>query len=280
MDLFNFFICSGNGGPAPESVTDAIYEESKKVSVIRSCEDIPSLDLSKIGSQEIRSPTGETFIVEVIDPVEDCMKLLHQVFDFPKLKKFVSRPDFSMLYDGMNGVAGIYASRILGEELGLNLSNLINCQPLEDFGGLHPDPNLTYAPFLVKSMGLDRNGHPLPRSENDPPVPYIGAAQDGDGDRNMILGASFFVTPSDSVAIIAAYADAIPYFAKAGGLRACSRSMPTSQALDKVAQAKGIPFFEVPTGWKVRFFIAPLYNPNVSICYHTSFLPICSSLET
>lgn len=123
---------------------------------------------------------------------------------------------------------------------------------MEDFGGNHPDPNLTYASDLVRRMGLDREGQPLPEGEGpaDGNVPSLGAAADGDADRNMILGKRFFVTPSDSLAVIAANAEAIPYFARAGGLGGAARSMPTSGALDRVCEAKGVPMFETPTGWK------------------------------
>jgi phosphoglucomutase len=154
-----------------------------------------------------------------------------------------------MHYDGMSGVAGAYATRILGGLLGVPAAQLYNCVPLPDFGGHHPDPNLTYAPELVAAMGLLRDGSPDPAAAGRP-VPAFGAAQDGDADRNMILGGRFFVTPSDSVALIAANAEAVPAFAAAGGLKAVARSMPTSCALDRVAAAKGIPIFEVPTGWK------------------------------
>jgi phosphoglucomutase len=153
-------------------------------------------------------------------------------------------------YDGMNGVAGIYATRILGEQLGLPAEALTRCTPLPDFGGHHPDPNLTYAPELVAAMGLTGAGEPSASAAGAAAVPDFGAAQDGDADRNMVLGSRFFVTPSDSVAIIAANQAAIPAFARAGGLKGVARSMPTSCALDRVAAKLGLRLFEVPTGWK------------------------------
>lgn len=136
----------------------------------------------------------------------------------------------------------------------MRLCLLTRCEPLENFGGGHPDPNLTYAPDLVRRMGLDVKGQPLPASQestagaNEPPS--FGAAADGDADRNMILGKRFFVTPSDSLAVIAANVKAVPYFARAGGLGGAARSMPTSGALDRVCKAHGVPMFETPTGWK------------------------------
>lgn len=147
----------------------------------------------------------------------------------------------------MCAVAGAYAHRLFVDELGGDASSLLNCTPSEDFGGGHPDPNLTYAPGLVAAMGLGSDGLPLPSTDKKA-FPAFGAACDGDADRNMILGQQFFVTPSDSVAIIAANYEAIPYFAS--GIGGCARSMPTSGALDRVAEALGIPLFETPTGWK------------------------------
>lgn len=183
--------------------------------------------------------------MQVIDPVEDYLKLLKSVYDFPAIAALVARPDFSLVFDGMHGVAGPYAAAILQAELGAPASALLNCDPKDDFGGGHPDPNLTYAHDLVERMGL---GHKEGGSDDGAPVPDFGAACDGDADRNMILGGRFFVTPSDSVAIIAAHArDAIPYFK--GGLKGVARSMPTSAALDRVAAALGVACYEVPTGW-------------------------------
>ena len=234
-----------NGGPAPEALTDAIYAATRTVHTIRSCERLPSIDLSKLGRHEFGG-----FVVEVIDPVEDYAALLATIFDFPALRAFVARPDFSMLYDALSGVAGAYATRILSDMLGVPASALRNCTPLPDFGGHHPDPNLTYASELVAGMGLTANGSPAPQTSESASVPDFGAAQDGDADRNMVLGRRFFVTPSDSVAVIAAQADAIPFFKGAGGLKSVARSMPTSAALDRVAARRGLRMFEVPTGWK------------------------------
>jgi len=186
------------------------------------------------------------FEVEVIDPTEDYLALLRKAFDFPAVASLLRREDMSFTFDGMCGVAGPYA-RALFAELGVEPSALLNCDPKEDFGGGHPDPNLTYAAALVALMGLTPKGLPTPAAST---APVLGAAADGDADRNMVLGRGFFVTPSDSLAVIVAHAHLIPWFAAAGGIKAVARSMPTSGAVDRVAAALNLPFFETPTGWK------------------------------
>ncbi len=239
-----------NGGPAPEGLTDAIFSRTKSLTRILWCPSLPDIDLDKLGVTAL--PGG--FSVEVVDPVADYAAALQRIFDFDALRALVARPDFSMAYDGMCGVAGPYGRGILGDLLGVPAHCLHNCDPLPDFGGHHPDPNLTYAEELVALCGLTRTGERSSSSGSGggsgKPLPVLGAAQDGDADRNMILGSGFFVTPSDSVALIAAHASAIPFFVRAGGLKGVARSMPTSCALDRVAAAAGIPLFEVPTGWK------------------------------
>jgi len=232
-----------NGGPAPEGLTDAIYAATTSLTSITWAPALPDVDLDALGATQL----APGFSVEVIDPVADYAAALGRVFDFPALRALVARPDFTLAYDGMCGVAGPYGRGVLGGLLGVPPAALRNCDPLPDFGGHHPDPNLTYAEDLVALMGLTRTGEAAPGGAA---VPDFGAAQDGDADRNMILGGRFFVTPSDSVAVIAAHADAIPFFAAAGGLKGVARSMPTSCALDRVAAAAGVPLFEVPTGWK------------------------------
>jgi phosphoglucomutase len=187
------------------------------------------VDLSKIG-ETYYGPLA----VSIIDSVEDYVILLKEIFDFTLIKSFFqSNPDFKVLFDGLHGVTGPYAKALFLTELGLPESSVQNCVPSPNFGGGHPDPNLTYAHSLVESV-----------EKND--VPF-GAASDGDGDRNMIYGKGAFVTPSDSVAIIADWAESIPYFKK-GGVKGLARSMPTSAAIDYVAKAKGFEYFEVPTG--------------------------------
>lgn len=236
------------GEPAPERITDKIYGETQKVSVLKFA-DIPDIDLSKLGSTKFGS-----FEVEVVDEVDDYLAVLKRVFDFPALKAFISRPDFSLVFDAMHAVTGPYAQRILVKELGAPTSALKDCVPSPTFNGGHPDPNLTYADELVKIMWADN-------------APVFGAASDGDGDRNMILGSKFFITPSDSVAMIAANYSAIPYFKD--GLKGVARSMPTSGALDRVASALKLPFFETPTGWK--FFGNLMDAGKCSVCGEESF---------
>ncbi|GAX78807.1 hypothetical protein CEUSTIGMA_g6244.t1 [Chlamydomonas eustigma] len=236
------------GEPAPESITDKIYDETMKISALK-FGDLSDVDLSKVGVTAFGS-----FEVEVVDSVEDYLSTLKEVFDFPLLKSFMARKDFSMVFDGMHAVTGPYAKRILVEELGAPDSSLKDCEPSPTFNGGHPDPNLTYAEELVKIMWGDK-------------APTMGAASDGDGDRNMILGDHFFITPSDSVAMIAANAEAIPYYKS--GLKGVARSMPTSGALDRVASALKLPFFETPTGWK--FFGNLMDAGKCSVCGEESF---------
>ncbi|XP_057951165.1 phosphoglucomutase, chloroplastic [Malania oleifera] len=238
-----------SGQPAPESITDKIYGNTLSISEIMIA-DIPDVDLSCLGLTSYGN-----FSVEVVDPVSDYLELMENVFDFQLIKNLLARPDFRFIYDAMHAVTGAYATPIFVDKLGASPDSVSNGVPLEDFGHGHPDPNLTYAKELVNIMFGD-NG------------PDFGAASDGDGDRNMILGKEFFVTPSDSVAIIAANAqDAIPYFQ--GGPKGLARSMPTSGALDRVAERLNLPFFEVPTGWK--FFGNLMDAGKLSICGEESF---------
>ncbi|GJM96387.1 hypothetical protein PR202_ga13215 [Eleusine coracana subsp. coracana] len=250
----------GNGGPAPESVTDKIFSNTTTISEYFIAEDLPDVDISVVGVTSFSGPEGP-FDVDVFDSSVDYIKLMKSIFDFEAIKKLLTSPKFTFCYDALHGVAGAYAKRIFVEELGADESSLLNCVPKEDFGGGHPDPNLTYAKELVERMGLGKS-----TSNVDPPE--FGAAADGDADRNMILGKRFFVTPSDSVAIIAANAvQSIPYFSS--GLKGVARSMPTSAALDVVAKNLNLKFFEVPTGWK---FFGNLMDAGMcSICGEESF---------
>lgn len=249
---------TSNGGPALEVLTDRIYEFTRKIKEYKKTK-LPKIDIDTIGVQNL---IPGQFKIEVIDIAEDWMKLMKSIFDFGMIQNLINRKDFKFAYDGLHGSAGPYAKRIFINEFGAPASCLYNCEPKEDFGGGHPDPNLTYAKNLVKLM------HPLTPNEVTADTPDFGAAGDGDCDRNMILGKGFFVTPSDSVALIASYATkCIPYFKN--GLSGLSRSMPTSCALDNVAKKLKIDMYETPTGWK--FFGSLMDAGKVSICGEESF---------
>ncbi|SPQ95901.1 unnamed protein product (mitochondrion) [Plasmodiophora brassicae] len=249
----------GNGGAAPESFTDLVFAKSRKISHFKTVHNLPEFDAGKVGKQQILPG----FTVEVVDGPAAHAGLLKTIFDFAAIKKFIQDTRFTVLHDSMNGVAGPTALRILVEELGLPRSSVVREKPLEDFGGAHPDPNLTYAPELVQRMGLQPGAA-------QGPIPDFGAANDGDMDRNMVLGREFFVTPSDSLAIIAAHAarGAIPFYCRTP-LRGVARSMPTSSAVDRVAKQLGIPIYEVPTGWK--FFCNLMDSGRIGICGEESF---------
>lgn len=238
-----------NGAPAPESVTNKIYATSKSLTSYKIA-DIPDVDISKIGSK-----TYGPLEVEIIDSTADYVEMLKEIFDFPLIKSFLeSHKDFKVLFDALNGVTGPYGVAIFEKELGLPSSSIQNCVPSPDFGGGHPDPNLVYAHSLVEAV--DKNEI------------QFGAASDGDGDRNMIYGANAFVSPGDSLAIIAHYAKLIPYFQKQG-VYGLARSMPTSGAIDLVAKKQGLQNYEVPTGWK--FFCNLFDTKKMSICGEESF---------
>ena len=239
---------TGNGGPAPEKITDAIYDITKSISEYKILE-ASDLDLDRLGEIKL----GDT-VVEIIDSVADYAELMEDLFDFDRIKLLLASPDFRLCFDGMHAVTGPYAQEILVNRLGAPTSALQNCVPLEDFGDGHPDPNLVYAHDLVEVLyGED--------------APDFGAASDGDGDRNMILGKKFFVTPSDSLAILAANAHHVPAYK--GGLAGIARSMPTSQAPDRVAARLGIESYETPTGWK--FFGNLLDAGKATLCGEESF---------
>ncbi|KAL3788982.1 hypothetical protein HJC23_012687 [Cyclotella cryptica] len=237
-----------NGGPAPEYLMEATYANTTCIKTYKICEDFPSIDITQVGATTVAAADGSTsVVVEVIPSTQSHVTLLKTIFDFPAIKALLDRPDFSMVYDSMHGVNGPFSKAVFVDELGQPESVLRNHIPKDDFAGGHADPNLTYAKELVKTMGLDRTGNKI---DVDGPIPSFGAAADGDGDRNMILGTQFFVTPSDSLAVIVANANCIPFFSSQGGLKAVARSMPTSGAVDRVAKDLNLDFFETPTGWK------------------------------
>lgn len=237
-----------NGAPAPESVTNKIFETSKSLESYKIA-DIPDVDLKTIGSNKY-GPIE----VEVIHPTNDYLAMLKDIFDFDLIKSFLKEhSDFKILFDGLSGVTGPYGIDIFEKELGQKGSTQ-NCEPKPDFGGHHPDPNLVHAKSLVDVV--DKNGV------------HFGAASDGDGDRNMIYGAGSFVSPGDSLAIIAHHAKLIPWFKKQG-VYGLARSMPTSGAVDLVAKKQGLQSYEVPTGWK--FFCGLFDADKMNICGEESF---------
>ncbi len=238
----------GNGGPAPEKVTEAIHARTMEIREYRMLE-APDVDLDRPGTSVLGS-----MAVEIIDPVEDYAQLMRSLFDFDAIAGLLRSGHFSLRFDAMHAVTGPYAKALLEDALGAPAGTVIRGEPLPDFGGGHPDPNLTYAPELVAMMsGAD--------------APGFGAASDGDGDRNMILGRDFFVTPSDSLAVLAANARLVPGYRD--GLAGVARSMPTSMAVDRVAAELGIPCYETPTGWK--FFGNLMDAGKVDLCGEESF---------
>lgn len=237
----------GNGGPAPERVTEAIFARSLQITELRIA-DSDAVDIDQAGVSRI----GE-LQVEVIDPVDDYTHLMASIFDFDAIRSLLTS-GFRMRFDAMHAITGPYAHAIFEDELGAPPGTVINGTPLEDFGGHHPDPNLVHAADLVAT------------TRGDDAVDFA-AASDGDGDRNMILGREFFVTPSDSLAVLAANATLIP--AHRHGIAGIARSMPTSQAADRVAAALGIAAFETPTGWK--FFGNLLDDGRIAFCGEESF---------
>ena len=237
-----------NGGPAPESVTNAIFQRTLAIDTYRLV-DAADINLDQLGESKL-----EGMRVTILDPVSDYAALMEQLFDFEAISNSLKSGALSICFDAMHAITGPYARRILIERLGANPDLIINAVPLEDFGGGHPDPNLVHAHELAETMYA-------------PGAPVLGAASDGDGDRNMIMGDHFFVTPSDSLAVLAANLLLIPGYRK--GLKGVARSMPTSQAVDRVAKALGLPCFETPTGWK---FFGNLLDANrITLCGEESF---------
>lgn len=250
------FNCS-NGGPAPDHTTNEIHAFTTTIKEYKTVPDL-NCPVDKIGVFNF-TVDGKPFVVEVIDPVQDYVTYMKEIFDFPKIKALIQgtehRKPFNILIDSMSGVTGPYVQAIFVDELGASVNNVRRVTPLEDFGGAHPDPNLTYAADLVAAVkGGDYD---------------LGAAFDGDGDRNMIIGrGALFVTPSDSLAVLAAHAALIPYFQRTG-VKGFARSMPTAAAVDRVANDLGKEIFEVPTGWK--YFGNLMDAGRLSLCGEESF---------
>lgn len=237
----------GNGGPAPEKITDAIFTRSKVIDTYKIA-DVADVDLDALGSFKVAGMQ-----VEVIDPVADYADLMEQLFDFPAIRALIAS-GVHVAMDSMGAVTGPYAKEIFEIRLGAPEGSVRNFTPLPDFGGHHPDPNLVHAKDLYDDV-MSKDG------------PHFGAASDGDGDRNMIVGKGMFVTPSDSLAIIAANATVAPGYAK--GIAGIARSMPTSAAADRVAEKLGIGMYETPTGWK--FFGNLMDAGKVTVCGEESF---------
>ena len=236
-----------NGGPAPEAVTEAMYAASTTITEYL-ISDAPDVDLGRIGRTSL-----DAMAVDVVDPVTDYAALMASLFDLDAIRALFAG-GFRMRFDAMNAITGPYAREILERRLGAPPGTVVNAIPLPDFGGLHPDPNPTWAKALMAEMFA-------------PDAPDFGAASDGDGDRNMVVGRGIYVSPSDSLAVLAANAQLAPAYK--GGLKGVARSMPTSAAVDRVAQALGIAAYETPTGWK--FFGNLLDAGRVTLCGEESF---------
>ena len=236
-----------NGGPAPEKITEAIFANTQALASYHIVDAGP-VDLDRLGATRVAD-----MVVEVIDPVADYAELMARLFDFGAIRDLFAS-GFRMRFDAMHAVSGPYAKAIIEGQLGAPAGTVVNCKPLEDFGGGHPDPNPVNAADLIAHM-------------NGPDAPDFGAASDGDGDRNMIVGRGLAVTPSDSLAIIAANATVAPGYAS--GITGIARSMPTSQAADRVAESLGISCFETPTGWK---YFGNLMDANLAtLCGEESY---------
>src|SRR5450830_982152 len=240
----------GNGGPAPEKITDEVFAKSKVIAEYKIAA-LAEVDVDTLGETSF---DGGKFTVQVINAVQDYADLMQSLFDFSAIKNLLAS-GFQIKFDAMHAVTGPYAQEIFINRLGAPAHSLMNCVPSKDFGGGHPDPNLTYAEDLVKIMFAGEN------------APDFGAASDGDGDRNMILGKNFFVTPSDSLAVLAANATLVPAYAN--GIAGVARSMPTSGAVDRVAAKLNIHCYETPTGWK--FFGNLMDAGKVTLCGEESF---------
>lgn len=237
-----------NGGPAPEAVTEAIFTRTKEIKHYLTVE-MNDLDLDRVGTSRLGGMS-----VEIIDPVSDYADLMEELFDFKAIHELFNSGTFSMRFDAMHAITGPYANEILVNRLGAECESVMNGDPKLDFGGGHPDPNLVHAHDLVE---MTKGEHAV----------SFAAASDGDGDRNMILGRNFFVTPSDSLAVIAANAHHIKGYKQ--GAVGVARSMPTSQAADRVAERLGIECYETPTGWK--FFGNLLDARKITLCGEESF---------
>ena len=238
-----------NGGPAVESMTNAIFEETKVLQRYRTLQGADETDLDTLGETSLAGT-----VIEVLDPVAIYADLMEGLFDFEAIKELLTNPRFQLRFDAMHAVTGPYAREILVNRLGAPHISLMNAEPKEDFGGEHPDPNLVHAKDLVDLLNGDE-------------MIAFGAASDGDGDRNMVLGTGFYINPCDSLAVLTANAHLVPGYSE--GLAGVARSLPTSRAVDRVAASLGIEFFETPTGWK--FFGNLMDAGRITLCGEESF---------
>lgn len=236
-----------SGGQCPTSISDKIYENTKQITEYKIL-DADDVDLSELGTQKLGNME-----IEIIDPVEVYAGMMEEIFDFKAIRKLFAE-GFTFIFDAMNAVTGPYARKIFVDMLGASPDSVVNDIPMEDFGGLHPDPNLIYAKSLVEKMYSDN-------------APDMGAANDGDGDRNMILGRKFFVTPSDSLAILTDNYKYIPAYKN--GIYGVAKSAATSTAVGRVAKALNIGYYEVPTGWK--YFCNLMDSNRITFCGEESF---------
>lgn len=239
---------NASGSPAPEGVTNQIYQNTQTIAEYLIVDEL-TLDLNQVQEQKVNNTN-----IRVVDSVSDYADLMATLFDFPRLRTAFADGNISLCFDAMHAITGPYAVEIFEQRLGAAPGSVINAQPLPDFGGGHPDPNLVHAKALIDLMAGDN-------------APLLGAASDGDGDRNLITGRNCFVSPSDSLAVIALNHACIPQFAN--GLAGVARSMPTSTALDRVAEKLSVPSYETPTGWK--FFGNLLDAGKVALCGEESF---------
>lgn len=238
-----------NGGPAVESMTNAIFEETKVLQRYRTLQGAGETDLDILGETSLAGT-----VIQVLDPVAIYADLMEVLFDFEAIKELLTNPRFQLRFDAMHAVTGPYAREILVNRLGAPETTLMNAEPKEDFGGEHPDPNLVHAKDLVDLLNGDE-------------MIAFGAASDGDGDRNMVLGTGFYINPCDSLAVLTANAHLVPGYS--GGLAGVARSLPTSRAVDRVAANLDIEFFETPTGWK--FFGNLMDAGRITLCGEESF---------
>ncbi|MFI3241273.1 MAG: alpha-D-glucose phosphate-specific phosphoglucomutase [Alphaproteobacteria bacterium] len=244
---FGIKFAGSSGGQIPDSLTNKIYEITKTITEYKTIEDT-DFNTSKIGTFNYNGME-----IEVIDPVTDYVVMMQEIFDFPAIKKLFA-DGFSFVFDGMNAISGPYAIEIFENILGAKKGSVINAVPLPDFGGLHPEPNLIYAKPLVDLMYSDN-------------APDFGAANDGDADRNLILGRKCFVSPSDSLAVLTKYHNLIPAYKN--GINGVAKSMPSSSAVVRVAEDLGLPWYETPTGWK--YFVNLMDSKRITFCGEESF---------